>query len=106
MDFTVDMEVMYSCITHLSNPPIGIVEEDLKVLVEVSGVLCHLFLEQLQETVESNLTEQVSCLLWRVTEEGIVADTTHTCMYVHTIYIKKTFPISLDTTPFGFNKLR
>ena len=70
------MKVTYSCIPHLSNTPIGIVEEDLKVLVEMSGVLSHLFLEQLQETVESNLTEQVSCLLWRVRKEGIVADTT------------------------------
>ena len=87
MEFTVDMEVMYSCIPHLSNPPIGI---DLKVLDKVSGVLCHLFLKQLQETDESNLTEQVSCLLWGVREEGIVADTTHTSvLYVCThIYIQ------------------
>ena len=66
IEFTVATKVMYSYISDLSHSPIGIVEEDLEVLVEVSGVLCHLFLEQLEETVESNLTEQVSCLLWKV----------------------------------------
>ena len=50
-------------IPHLGYPPVGVVEEDLEVLVEVSGVLCYLFLEQLQQAVESNLTEQVVRLL-------------------------------------------
>lgn len=50
--------------TDLSHSSVGVVEEDLKVLVEVSGVLCHLLLEQLKQTVEGYLTEQVVSFLW------------------------------------------
>ena len=43
----------------LRSSSVGIVEEDLEVLVEVSGVFCYLSLEELEQTVEGYLTEQV-----------------------------------------------
>ena len=43
----------------LHHSSVGIVEEHLEVLVEVSGILSHLLLEQLEQTVEGYLTEWV-----------------------------------------------
>ena len=45
--------------TNFNSSSVGIVKEDLEVLVEMSGVLGHLLLQQLEQAVEGYLTEQV-----------------------------------------------
>ena len=49
--------------THLCHSSVGVVEEDLEVLVEVAGVVGHLLLQQLHQAVQSYLTERMVGLL-------------------------------------------
>ena len=50
-------------VTYFKRPSAGIVEKHLKVLLQVSAVLCYLLLEQLEKMVESYFTEQVKGFL-------------------------------------------
>ena len=49
----------------------------------MSGVLCHLFLEELQETVESYLTEQVVCLFYTEGKFKLFMYSAGTWVHVH-----------------------
>ena len=50
--------------TNLDASPVGVVEEDLEVLLQVPAVLRDLLLQQLKEVVEGNLAEKGVPHLW------------------------------------------